>query len=125
MLPLPSLHRRRRTGAVILTAALLAGGLAAVGAPAASAADTGYFVDCDASTPGDGTAQSPWDSLSAITAPAGGFRPGDALSLRAGTVCTGSFELSAPDSLAAASSQVMACAGKCSPTDPDRGFTDG
>jgi len=92
MLPLPSLHRRRRTGAVILTAALLAGGLAAVGAPAASAADTGYFVDCDASTPGDGTAQSPWDSLSAITAPAGGFGPGDAISLRAGTVCTGSFE---------------------------------
>lgn len=68
-----------------------AGALAAAGQSAAAATPTSYYLDCaGGSDANSGTDPShPWQTLTKANSV--GYRPGDTLSLRAGTVCAGSF----------------------------------
>lgn len=65
---------------------LVASGVVALPASAAAAS---YFVDCSAASSGNGSQASPFNSLAAINAIT--LAPGDAVSFRRATTCTGSF----------------------------------
>ncbi|GAA4443734.1 hypothetical protein ACFQV2_21800 [Actinokineospora soli] len=69
----------------LLVAALTAAAVVVV-APSASAA-TAYHVDCAATTGGNGTQSSPWNSLDQVNATT--FGPGDQLLFKRGATCTG------------------------------------
>jgi len=73
----------------ILAALVATGGMLALGAPPASAASTTYYVDCSASTNGNGTSSSPWNSTASVNAPT--FSAGNTILFRRGTTCTGSL----------------------------------
>lgn len=49
-----------------------------------------YYVDCDATAPGDGTIDAPWSDLVAANAIA--LEPGDRLLVRRGTACVGMLQ---------------------------------
>lgn len=63
------------------------GALALVVTIAGGAVGTRYYVDCHATTPGDGTRGRPWSSLADANAVV--LSPGDRLLLRRGTTCAG------------------------------------
>lgn len=48
-----------------------------------------YYIDCSSGSAGDGSQNSPWNSLSQANSPT--FVPGDIISLKAGTTCTGTL----------------------------------
>jgi hypothetical protein len=50
---------------------------------------TQYYLDCSLQTGGDGTQNSPWNSLTSANAFA--FQPGDTLLFKHGSTCSGSF----------------------------------
>ncbi|MFC1437899.1 carbohydrate binding domain-containing protein [Streptacidiphilus sp. N1-10] len=78
----------RRTSVILPLLAALAGALLVpLTATSASAAGTGYYVDCSATTDGTGTAASPWNALSDVNAVT--FTAGDSIQFKAGTTCTG------------------------------------
>ncbi|QKW09768.1 right-handed parallel beta-helix repeat-containing protein [Streptomyces sp. NA04227] len=65
----------------------------AVSLPAGSASadpGTAYYLDCSASSGGDGTANAPWHSLAEANAHT--FGPGDSLLLKRGAVCDGTLK---------------------------------
>lgn len=78
-------------------AALLSGSFAEIGVatagrprlPDAPTAARIYYVDCDGAAGGDGTRQSPFDSLADANAAL--LAPGDALLFRRGSSCTGTL----------------------------------
>ncbi|MFD0262063.1 right-handed parallel beta-helix repeat-containing protein [Kitasatospora indigofera] len=86
------MHSFGRTTTSLLGAAALVAGLAlGTGTgTTASATGTSYFLDCSAGSAGTGTQSSPWNSLSGANAHV--FGPGDTLSLKAGTTCTGTLQ---------------------------------
>jgi hypothetical protein len=51
-----------------------------------------YYVDCSATTNGNGTPASPWNSLTTVNGRT--FAPGDSLLFKRGTTCTGFFYFS-------------------------------
>jgi hypothetical protein len=51
--------------------------------------DHAFYIDCSASSAGDGSVEHPWNSL--VAAEAHTFSAGDRLALARGTVCEGSF----------------------------------
>lgn len=75
-----------------MTAALIGGASAPASASPAVAADatkgTTYSVNCAAKTNGNGSANSPWNSLWAVNAH-GTFVPGDEVLFKKGTTCKG------------------------------------
>ncbi|WP_158297167.1 carbohydrate binding domain-containing protein [Zhihengliuella sp. ISTPL4] len=75
--------------ALATAAVMTVAGLAA--AAPATAATTTYYVDCSASTSGNGTQSAPWNSVAAAKPGRGTFAAGDAVLLKAGTACAGSF----------------------------------
>ncbi|MEV6331988.1 right-handed parallel beta-helix repeat-containing protein [Streptomyces sp. NPDC051909] len=78
----------RARAAVIGALAIVAGGVVLPPAQA-TAASGDQYVDCSASVDGDGSATAPWNSLAGPNGHV--FGPGDTLSLRAGTTCTGTL----------------------------------
>jgi len=79
--------RSRRPRALALIAALAGALLVPVTATNASAAGTSYYVDCSASSNGNGTSASPWNSVTAVNSTT--FAAGDSVLFKAGTTCTG------------------------------------
>ncbi|CAH0123835.1 hypothetical protein SRABI98_00041 [Microbacterium sp. Bi98] len=67
---------------------LVAGLDATVGAEAASADSTHYYVDCSLPTNGSGDESSPWNALTSVN-DHGDFQPGDSILLKRGTTCAG------------------------------------
>ncbi|MGW7054145.1 RICIN domain-containing protein [Streptomyces sp. NPDC054887] len=70
-----------------VTLVLLMASAAAIDPLVASAAPVGYYVDCNASSDGDGSHSAPWNKLSSVNART--FTPGDMILLKRGTTCTG------------------------------------
>jgi len=62
---------------------------AAAQPPSATALNSSYYIDCSASSSGNGTQSNPWNSLTAANDKPGGFGPGDSLLLKRGTTCNG------------------------------------
>ncbi|HYY09454.1 MAG TPA: right-handed parallel beta-helix repeat-containing protein, partial [Kineosporiaceae bacterium] len=83
------LHPRRRVRLrPFLTTVLLAlTGVVALPATGALAAGTDYYVDCSASSNGNGSSGSPWNSLAGPNGKT--FAAGDRLLLKRGTTCSG------------------------------------
>jgi hypothetical protein len=71
----------------LLLAALLAACSDSPSSVAVQAIGTSYYIDCGATTPGDGTRGAPWNDFE--TANAITLQPGDRLLLRRSTVCHG------------------------------------
>ncbi|MFD0260844.1 carbohydrate binding domain-containing protein [Kitasatospora indigofera] len=84
MLVLPALGR---AGLVALTAAAL---IAPTPQAASAATPTAWYLDCAAPSAGDGTQNSPWNSLAAANAHV--FQPGDQLLLKRGVTCSGTLK---------------------------------
>lgn len=86
----PGLHRRFATASAIavLTGAVAVGSTtpALASSPASGIGQT-YFVDCSASSPGDGSAAHPFTTLGDVNALTLG--PGDSVLFQRGTACTG------------------------------------
>lgn len=90
----PHLNRRylmktNRGMAALLVGMTVASACAVVGAPVAHAAPSAFYVDCAASSGGDGTAASPWNTLGAVNSHT--FGPGDRLLFKRGTSCLGTL----------------------------------
>jgi parallel beta-helix repeat protein len=58
---------------------------------AAQAATTTFYVDCSATSNGDGTQSTPWNSTAAVNTHSGGYAAGNQILLKAGTTCTGAL----------------------------------
>jgi len=83
----------KRWAVAVAATAIVALGGSLTSAPAALAATpTAYFVDCSSSTNGSGSQQAPWNSIASVNAKSGGFGPGDSISFKAGTSCTGALQ---------------------------------
>jgi len=81
-------HRRGLRLRSFVTATLLAvAGAVALPATSALAAATDYYVDCSASSNGNGSSGSPWNSLDGPNAAT--FTAGDRVLLKRGTTCSG------------------------------------
>ncbi|MGW0709404.1 carbohydrate binding domain-containing protein [Streptomyces sp. NPDC002643] len=76
----------RRAARVLTLLATMAGAVM-VPAHVALAAATTYYVNCSASTNGNGTQSSPWNSVTGVNNTT--FGPGDSILFAAGTTCTG------------------------------------
>ncbi|KAK2608892.1 hypothetical protein QQS21_002605 [Conoideocrella luteorostrata] len=61
-----------------------------------------YYVDCSQRSAGDGTQAKPWNTLSQVNSPT--FSPGDIISLKAGTTCSGTLS---PKGVGTASSVIQ------------------
>ena len=65
-------------------------------APTPAAASAGaHYVDCSAACGGDGSQQSPWNSMATVSAHA--FGPGDQVLFKRGTTCNGNVEFLGPE----------------------------
>ncbi|MGE5222703.1 MAG: right-handed parallel beta-helix repeat-containing protein [Omnitrophica WOR_2 bacterium] len=74
---------------ILVVMLLLALGLSNLIAAPVRAAGTSYYVDCSASSNGDGTQASPWNNLDTVSSFA--FNPGDSVLFKRGTTCTGAL----------------------------------
>src|SRR5436309_1994078 len=78
----------RSSRGLILSTVAAACLLLALRSPAAAAGTT-YYVNCAATTDGNGSSVSPWNTLTTVNSKT--FAPGDSLLFNRGTTCTGSF----------------------------------
>ncbi len=81
---------RRRAPEFAVACSLCVGMMKVAAAPAqAVATSQSFHIDCSASVNGDGSIQSPWNSLAA--AETHEFAPGDTIAIARGTVCNAAF----------------------------------